>query len=290
MSNDKNLPNKVKKSIYLLPNIITAFSLSCGLFIIFKICLLEDNFDTYELVKNAALFLIIAGVADVLDGAVARYTNTESDFGVIFDSVSDAVTFGIAPPIILLQTIPENFRIEYSFLITVSAMIYSVCSVLRLVRYSVQQFRDKGTDTPKDPVLLDKHFTGLPTPAAACAAVSTALFLYSSEYHAGIYFDQRYICLIQASLLIFLGYCMISRWKFPSLKALQFTMPSFQMLFLITVVGSLALYGVYQHFSLVLVLGVWGYITTAMVLTLIRFVAGKKSKTLQDYEPEEEDF
>jgi len=83
---------------------------------------------------------------------------------------------------------------------------------------------------------------------------------------------------------------MVCRLKFPSLKVLHVRVPSFHLAFL-TVVGALAfLYGILYFFPFVLAGISWAYILVALVLSTIRFIAGKKSKTLEDFEPEPEDF
>lgn len=82
---------------------------------------------------------------------------------------------------------------------------------------------------------------------------------------------------------------MVCRWKFPSLKALHFRVPSFGLVLMTVIGGIFLIYGV-LHFFAVMLLGLtWGYILLGLTLSLIRLIAGKRSKTLQDFEPEEED-
>lgn len=83
---------------------------------------------------------------------------------------------------------------------------------------------------------------------------------------------------------------MVSRWKFPSLKALNFRVRSFHLVFLTVIITSFTLFGVLYYFSLVLVLISWGYVFLALILSIIRIIAGKKSKTLEDFEPEPEEI
>jgi len=85
-----------------------------------------------------------------------------------------------------------------------------------------------------------------------------------------------------------LGYFMVSRWKFPSLKTLHFQVPSFQLVFITVVLSVLVLFGTLYHFPFVFVAIPWIYLIVAILLSLIRLIAGKKSKTLEDFEPEEE--
>jgi hypothetical protein len=90
--------------------------------------------------------------------------------------------------------------------------------------------------------------------------------------------------------MIFLGYLMVCRLKFPSLKSLHFRIPSFHWVFLAVVVAVFVLYGILYFFPLILAFVSWVYILVAFVFTIIRLIAGKKSKTLEEFEPEPDDF
>lgn len=89
--------------------------------------------------------------------------------------------------------------------------------------------------------------------------------------------------------MIILGYFMVSRWKFPSSKALHFRVPSFHLVSLTVIIAIFVIYGVLYFLPVMLAVVTWGYIILAWVLSLIRVIAGKKSKTLEDFEPEQED-
>ena len=89
--------------------------------------------------------------------------------------------------------------------------------------------------------------------------------------------------------MIVLGYFMVSRWKFPSAKALHFRVPSFQLVFFTVIVAIFIIYGVLYFLPVMLAVVTWVYIILAWILSLIRVIAGKKSKTLEDFEPEQED-
>ena len=93
------------RRIYLIPNIITAFGLSCGLFVIFKVNMVEPGSGLFHALYVATLLLLAAAFADLLDGAVARAIRAESEFGVIFDSLADAISFGVAPSVLLLKSL-----------------------------------------------------------------------------------------------------------------------------------------------------------------------------------------
>ena len=85
------------RRVYIIPNIITAFALACGLFVIFKVNMLEPGSGNYQVLHTSILLLLLAAFADVMDGALARAMHAESEFGFIFYSLADAVSFGFAP-------------------------------------------------------------------------------------------------------------------------------------------------------------------------------------------------
>ena len=86
--------------------------------------------------------------------------------------------------------------------------------------------------------------------------------------------------------MVVLGYFMVSRWRFPSLKALQIRVASFQLVFTTAIGTVLFFYGVIYHFAVAFFVLSWTYVGTACVLSAIRLIAGKKAKVLADFEPE----
>lgn len=276
------------KRIYLLPNVITAFGLSCGLFVIFKMNMTEVGEATPQVLTAAAGILLLAAFADLLDGAVARVMKAESEFGGVFDSLADAISFGVAPSVIILKSLSISPGTELSFLLTAAAMIFSVCGVLRLVRFNVSSMQAKGNSELI--AANKKNFTGLPIPAAAAAAVSLNLLLVSKDFKFLTDLTTTSKALFLSFILVLLGYCMISRWKFPSVKNLQIRVASFQVVFLTVIFAVLIFYGILHYFALVTSIIFWGYIFAALILSVIRIVAGRKSKTLEDFEPEADDI
>lgn len=140
------------KRVHLLPNVITAFGLSCGLFVIFKMTMTEVGTADYQVLAAAAGILLLAALADLLDGAVARAMKAESDFGGVFDCLADAISFGVAPSVMVLKSLSVLPGTELSFFLTTAATIYSVCGVLRLVRFNITSSRIKG-----DPELVEAN-------------------------------------------------------------------------------------------------------------------------------------
>lgn len=133
-----------RKGIYILPNLFTTASLFAGFFAIVQA--INGHFE------SAPIAVFIAMVLDGLDGRVARWTHTESDFGVQYDSLSDMVSFGLAPALVMYEWALSGFG-KLGWL---AAFIYAACAALRLARFNTQVSTDRR-----------QSFQGLPSPSAA---------------------------------------------------------------------------------------------------------------------------
>lgn len=246
----------------------------------------------YGLLQNGAILLLFAALADLMDGAVARAIRAESEFGANFDSLSDAVSFGVAPAVLLLRACELSPGTLRSFLGVCAGMIFAICGVLRLVRFNVKTQEAKLLKERGNAKLADeqkKHFTGLPIPAGALTAVGSLLFLFSDLFKEMFPQWVVYHDYIAMGAFVVLAYLMICRWKFPSVKALHFKMPSFPMVFLSVALALFILYGVQFFFPLVLASLTWLYVIVGVVIAVARTIAGKKSKTLIEFEPDQEE-
>jgi CDP-diacylglycerol---serine O-phosphatidyltransferase len=279
---NETAPVKKIKKIHLLPNIITAFGLSCGLFVIFKMSMTEVGSVDYPELLRITVILMLAGLADLLDGAVARVLKAESDFGSIFDSLADAISFGVAPAVIILKTLSVGPGTQLAFFLTIGAMIFSLSGVLRLVRFNTTSICAKSDTTLA--LAHKKNFTGLPIPIGAACAISLNMFLISGEF-----FTHEVNAWILTGAMIFLGYFMISRLKFPSIKTLELRVASFQTVVLTAMLALLIFFGILHYFPLVCVIFAWGYFFAGFILSILRVIAGRRSKTLEDYEPDADD-
>ncbi len=274
------------RKINILPNMVTAFSLACGLFVIFKMNMLEPGSGYYEVVKGAILILFLAAAADFVDGALARMLRAESDFGVIFDSLADTISFCVAPAVLILKTLSEAPGTWHSIVISSAAMIYVFCGILRLARFHVHKAQSE--DDMIAIIEQKKNFTGLPVPAAALAVISLNL-LFLSPIAAYLPFRMEYVTIVISLAMILAGYLMVSRLKFPSLKRLRLRVPSFNFVFFTVCFVLVFFYGLKYYFAAVLTIVSWSYVLLALILSLIRMIAGRKSRTLEDFEPEPED-
>jgi len=151
---------KVHKGVFLLPNALTTAALFAGLYSIIS------GINGYY--AAAAVAVVIAGVLDGLDGRVARLTNTQSEFGVQYDSLSDLISFGLAPALLAFNWSLASMR-DISPLAGklgwLAAFLFVACAALRLARFNTQaSSADKS------------YFQGLASPAAAGTLVATIWF------------------------------------------------------------------------------------------------------------------
>ncbi|HYA02624.1 MAG TPA: CDP-diacylglycerol--serine O-phosphatidyltransferase [Syntrophobacteria bacterium] len=182
-------PPELKRGIYILPNLFTTGNLFCGFFAIAA----AVNFKF----KTAAVSILVSCVFDILDGKVARLTNSQSRFGVEYDSLADLVAFGVAPAVLLYLWALQPFgRLGW-----VAAFLFVACGALRLARFNVQV-----NSVPK------KHFVGLPIPGAACMVATTVLFLHDVAEGGAI----RHFVLLAMTYL--LGFLMVSTIPYNSFK------------------------------------------------------------------------
>ena len=147
--------SSLRKGVYVLPSLIT----TAGLFSGFYSVIASVRGDFFA----AAVAILIANVFDILDGRVARLTNTTSRFGIEYDSLSDLIAFGVAPGILVYRWALEPWG-SWGWL---AASLYVTCGALRLARFNVQY------ETAEK-----RHFLGLPIPAAAEVIASAVLLYY----------------------------------------------------------------------------------------------------------------
>ncbi len=155
----------------------------------------------------ACYFVILGGLCDALDGKVARLVNSTSDFGVEFDSLSDLITFGAAPSIMILMLYKTNYVLDpvyqdLNFLFFLFSFLPLLFTGIRLARFNAELVGHN-----KD------FFSGLPSPASAITIISFVLFEYAFYNHV-VHFN--YLTLIALTV----SYLMVSRLKYSGLPIL----------------------------------------------------------------------
>ena len=150
-----------KKTRYLLPNILTLAGVCLG------ISSIKFSIDgNYSL---AVIFILLAAILDALDGRVARLIKGTSEFGKELDSLTDFVSFGIAPVFVIYFWELNKFG-KIGWLIV---LFYSVCCVLRLARFNLTKFEDKDE-------WKNNFFQGVPSPAGGCLILLPLIFELSN--------------------------------------------------------------------------------------------------------------
>jgi len=176
--------------------------------------------------EACAVAIMVSAVLDGLDGKVARLTNTASEFGVQYDSLSDLISFGLAPALVVymwaLAGLREygNFTGKLGWLI---AFLYTACAALRLARFNTQAgHSDK------------RFFTGLASPAAAGALMAFVWAMESFDFVGG---SVRWFALV---LTLALALLMVSRVPYFSFKVWPERVPFFWILVVVVAIVPVA--------------------------------------------------
>jgi len=186
---DSEPKKKRSRGIYLLPNLFTTAALFSGFYAI-----LASMSAHYE---PAAIAIFVAMLLDGLDGRVARMTNTQTDFGAEYDSLSDMVAFGLAPSLVMYQwALHDLGKIGW-----LAAFVYAAAAALRLARFNTQLGKSEK-----------RYFQGLPSPAAA-AILAGAVWV-----GADMQMDGDSLSWLAAVLTIVSGLLMVSNIRFRSFK------------------------------------------------------------------------
>lgn len=199
MESSDTARRKPHRGIYLLPNLLTTGGMFAGFYAIVAAMAGHPS--------DAAIAVFVAGLLDGLDGRVARLTNTQSEFGVQYDSLADMVSFGLAPALVLytwsLSTLkaygPMAGKLGFA-----AAFVYAACAALRLARFNTQVgVTDK------------RYFQGLASPAAAALTMSFVWAAADNGY-AG---SDRIVQVVAPCIAVLAGLLMVSRLRYFSFKA-----------------------------------------------------------------------
>jgi CDP-diacylglycerol---serine O-phosphatidyltransferase len=188
----KRTSTKMRRGIYILPNLFTTGNLMAGFWSIISV--LQDQY------HFAALAILAAAVFDFFDGKVAKLSGATSKFGMQYDSLADIVSFGIAPALLAFGWALRPYG-EWGWL---AAFTFVACGGIRLARFNVLA---SSGDT--------KYFKGLPIPVAA-AMVAFTILLYIK--HIETAWAKDIIVLVMVYVLAFL---MVSNIRYYTFKELD---------------------------------------------------------------------
>ena len=248
----------------IIPNLFTLANLFSGFSAIIAIS--EGD------ISKAGMFIVLAGLFDVLDGTMARLTKSTSELGVELDSLCDAVSFGVAPSFLLYKTILFTLGPTGILIASLSAL----AGVYRLARFNVQLagFEDK------------LYFTGMPIPSGALTLVSYGIFIAPS----GIIPAQALIP-ITSLIIIIVALAMISTVKFDNLP--RPTIGSFKerpIIFMLALIAlGIIVYSKGEYLFYVMSLYIsWGMVRGLMMLIGNKVNGDQERDTLED--PDEHPF
>jgi CDP-diacylglycerol--serine O-phosphatidyltransferase len=179
------------KGVYLLPNLFTTGAMFAGFYAI--LAGMDGNFEA------ASIAIFVAMIFDGLDGTVARMTNTSSEFGLQYDSLSDMVSFGVAPAVVAFSWIlNEVGKIGWA-----AAFIYASCAALRLARFNTQV-----------DIVDKRYFIGIASPTAAALIAGMVWSSHDIE-------PTTQLAFLAALVTALSGLLMVSNFRYHSLKGLD---------------------------------------------------------------------
>ena len=193
---DQYPPRPRGRGIYLLPNLFTTGGLFGGFFAIIAA--------SQGRIEAACVAIFIAAILDGIDGRVARMTNTQTEFGVQYDSLADLISFGMAPAMVMYHWSLASMKLDGitpGKLGWLAAFLYAACAALRLARFNSQVAQ------------VDKRwFIGLASPAAAGLMASFVWTCYTLGFDGT---DLRYVVV---GVTVTCGLLMVSRIRYTSFK------------------------------------------------------------------------
>jgi CDP-diacylglycerol--serine O-phosphatidyltransferase len=188
----RRTPTKVRRGIYILPNLLTTGNLLCGFWAIISV--FQERF------YFAAVAILLAAVFDVFDGKVAKLSGATSKFGMQYDSLADLISFGVAPALLAFSWALRPYG-KFGWL---AAFLFVACGAIRLARFNVLASTGET-----------KYFKGLPIPVAA-AMIAFTILLYFQLIETD--WVKDIVILVMIYILAFL---MVSNIRYFSFKELN---------------------------------------------------------------------
>ncbi|MFP5262776.1 MAG: CDP-diacylglycerol--serine O-phosphatidyltransferase [Blastocatellia bacterium] len=237
-----------RKAVYVIPSLLTTANIFCGFYSVMEsirgiswlgaaahfsnanidfvngppaIQMAAENFD------RAAITIGFAALFDLLDGRVARMTNTTSEFGIELDSIADVVSFGIAPAVLAFAwgygQVPDLRNVGW-----IASFLFLICGALRLARFNVQARQHKPNQPPKNLKVDKKAFVGMPIPFGAAMIASIAHFspvpvgyvanIHLSAAGQSLTLGAKVFGVALVVLVVCLAFLMVSTIRYSSFK------------------------------------------------------------------------
>jgi len=225
-----------RKGIYILPNLFTVAALFGGFYAI--VMAMNDRFE------SAAIGVFCAMVLDSLDGRVARMTRTQSAFGEQMDSLSDMVSFGAAPALIVYEWALKGLGKAG----WIAAFVYCACAALRLARFNTNL------------AVVDKRFfQGLPSPAAAAIVMGFIWVLDDAGFKG--FREGRWLDWTAFAVTLFAGLTMVTNVPFYSFKVVSFrrSVPFIVIVAIALGIAVISFHPPFVLFAMFVIYGLSGY-------------------------------
>jgi CDP-diacylglycerol---serine O-phosphatidyltransferase len=286
MANERLAPpprpmRRSRKAVYVIPSLLTTANIFCGFYSIMESLrgvsaiglgaysgnLLDGLINETQLplatehFDRAAVTIGFAALFDLLDGRVARMTNTTSEFGIELDSIADVVSFGLAPAVLAFAwgygQVPELRNVGWA-----ASFLFLICGALRLARFNVQARQTKPNLPPKNPKVDKKAFVGLPIPFGAAMIASLVHFsprplAYIQDIHLPftaqpLPISVKMLATVFAALVICLAFLMVSTLRYSSFKNLGTQNTNPRVLVLALALAGLLIW-FYSHWILLII-------------------------------------
>jgi len=240
----------LRKTLFLLPNMITLSSIFCG----FDSIRLSGGATGDDDFYRASLLLVYALFFDMLDGRVARLTKTQSAFGLQIDSLADVVSFGVAPSLLVYKW----SLFQQGTVGLVCAFTFAAAGAVRLARFNVLSMGEGGKPTKPS-----KYIIGLPVPGAAGILISLVV---ANHAVGGNLSGPKYVYPMMG-LVVFLAFLQVSTIRFRSFKDLKLNARSVGLV--LFAVASSAIVSLQTKPAFVLVWLLSFYVVIGVVETMI---------------------
>ena len=214
---DDRSERRLRRGMYILPSLFTCANIGAGYYAIVQTT--QGSPTAFRHFDLAAIAIGFAVMFDSLDGAVARMTNTSSDFGRELDSLADVITFGVAPAMLAFfwgfhflpaVTIPMT-QVRLSEIGMIASFLFLIAGASRLARFNIQV--NPEPSNPGRPG--KKYFVGMPIPAAAGVLASVVHFTAGNPVQLG------WRAGIWCAMILGCAFLMVSTWRFFSAKGIK---------------------------------------------------------------------
>jgi len=257
----KAKPRKIRR-VAIFPALLTLGNLLCGFGAIYYLLMLKQDIPASKYFDAAAMLVFLAMIFDMLDGRVARYTKSASNFGAQLDSLADVVSFGVVPALLMFRIVNyANISLPVKFVWIVAAF-YVACAALRLARFNAETTIDENAH---------QFFVGLPTPGAGILIAGLSIVYAKNP-------GFSYPIAVALLILTILGAAlMVSRFRYAHfLNRFTRAKPFIQLIEIVLVVLLVSI----LHLSLAITLLVLLYVLSGPLSFIRKLIFGRRKSAV----------